>query len=233
MNPQDINRLNYNCFYIGSQLDTLVRSKMKSESFITPLKVTPKFYEDELSKKMKLLGQHGTYYPEEISPYNEEYNRQLGDQNLSIPNHQSQQIPPQQSSYHDAYRIPQPIPQQHHIPQQQHTPQQMPYQQTQRVQQEAPQQMPYQQNQRVPQEVHQQMPYQQSQQYLTNQREDYDMRPSQNLQIEKTNNIQCDNQNNISHIQKYQHQIQQPHNEQPYRSELPRNRYDFNYINKY
>lgn len=69
MNPTDVNRINYNCYYIGQNLDYLVRDKMKSESFITPLQVTPHYYEDEVSKKMKLLGNRGHYFPEDYPPY--------------------------------------------------------------------------------------------------------------------------------------------------------------------
>ena len=78
MNPSDVNRLNYNCHYIGQNLDYLVREKMKSESFITPLKVTPKYYEDEVTKKMKLLGNRGHYFPE----YYEQNRMQYTNDNL-------------------------------------------------------------------------------------------------------------------------------------------------------
>ena len=66
MNPSDVNRINHTCYYTGQNLDYLVRDKMRSESFITPLQVTPHYYEDEVSKKMKLLGNRGHYFPDEI-----------------------------------------------------------------------------------------------------------------------------------------------------------------------
>ena len=63
MNPRDVNRINYNNYYVGQNLDFLVRSKMRSESLSTPLKNTPPFYDDEVSSKMSLLGKRGYYDP--------------------------------------------------------------------------------------------------------------------------------------------------------------------------
>lgn len=63
MNPRDVNRINYNNYYVGQNLDFLVRSKMRSESLSTPLKNTPPFYDDEVSSKMSLLGKRGFYDP--------------------------------------------------------------------------------------------------------------------------------------------------------------------------
>ena len=63
MNPRDVNRINYNNYYVGQNLDFLVRSKMRSESLSTPLKNTPPFYDDEVTSKMSLLGKRGYYDP--------------------------------------------------------------------------------------------------------------------------------------------------------------------------
>ena len=63
MNPKEVNRINYNNYYVGQNLDFLVRSKMRSESLSTPLKNTPPFYDDEVSSKMSLLGKRGYYDP--------------------------------------------------------------------------------------------------------------------------------------------------------------------------
>ena len=106
MNPSDVNRLNYNCHYIGQNLDYLVREKMKSESFITPLKVTPKYYEDEVTKKMKLLGNRGHYFPE----YYEQNRMQYTNDNLP-PQYMDNRFPVPYS----------PPPQQRYIPTPQRT----------------------------------------------------------------------------------------------------------------
>ena len=63
MDPRDVNRINYNNYYVGQNLDFLVRSKMRSESLSTPLKNTPPFYDDQVSSKMSLLGKRGYYDP--------------------------------------------------------------------------------------------------------------------------------------------------------------------------
>jgi hypothetical protein len=63
MNPRDVNRINYNNYYVGQNLDFLVRSKMRSESLSTPLKNTPPFYDDQVTAKMSLLGKRGYYDP--------------------------------------------------------------------------------------------------------------------------------------------------------------------------
>ena len=69
MNPSEVNRLNYNCYYGGRNLDELIRQRMKSESVFTPLKVTPKYFTDDVSSKMKLLGNRGHYFPEIYDSY--------------------------------------------------------------------------------------------------------------------------------------------------------------------
>ena len=69
MDPRDVNRINYNNYYVGQNLDFLVRSKMRSESLSTPLKNTPSFYDDEVSSKMSLLGKRGFYNPGYIYEY--------------------------------------------------------------------------------------------------------------------------------------------------------------------
>lgn len=63
MDPKDVNRINYNNYYVGQNLDFLVRSKMRSESLSTPLKNTPAFYDDQVTSKMSLLGKRGFYDP--------------------------------------------------------------------------------------------------------------------------------------------------------------------------
>ena len=63
MDPRDVNRINYNNYYVGQNLDFLVRSKMRSESLSTPLKNTPAFYDDQVNTKMSLLGKRGYYDP--------------------------------------------------------------------------------------------------------------------------------------------------------------------------
>ena len=63
MNPGDVNRINYNNYFVGQNLDFLVRSKMRSESLSTPLKNTPAFYDDQVTSKMSLLGKRGFYDP--------------------------------------------------------------------------------------------------------------------------------------------------------------------------
>ena len=63
MDPRDVNRINYNNYYVGQNLDFLIRSKMRSESLSTPLTNTPVFYDDQVSSKMALLGKRGFYDP--------------------------------------------------------------------------------------------------------------------------------------------------------------------------
>ena len=63
MDPKDVNRINYNNYYVGQNLDFLIRSKMRSESLSTPLTNTPIFYDDQVSSKMALLGKRGFYDP--------------------------------------------------------------------------------------------------------------------------------------------------------------------------
>ena len=63
MNARDVNRINYNNYFVGQNLDFLVRSKMRSESLSSPLKNTPPFYDDQVSSKMSLLGKRGFYDP--------------------------------------------------------------------------------------------------------------------------------------------------------------------------
>ena len=60
MDPRDVNRINYNNYFVGQNLDFLVRSKMRSESLSTPLKNTPAFYDDQVTSKMTLLGKRGS-----------------------------------------------------------------------------------------------------------------------------------------------------------------------------
>lgn len=66
MDPRDVNRINYNNYYVGQNLDFLIRSKMRSESLSTPLTNTPVYYDDQVSSKMALLGTRGFYDPGNI-----------------------------------------------------------------------------------------------------------------------------------------------------------------------
>ena len=98
MNPNDVNKITYINYYTGQNLDELVRNKMRSESFITPLKNTPKYYDDNVSSQMALLGKRGYYYPEyfEGNPYfpqdpQNRYNYNKYDYNINYDS-----IPPQQ-----------------------------------------------------------------------------------------------------------------------------------------
>ena len=90
MNPRDVNRINYNNYYVGQNLDFLVRSKMRSESLSTPLKNTPPFYDDEVSSKMSLLGKRGYYDPGYIygfsNPNQEKENNQYEQANFKRNN---------------------------------------------------------------------------------------------------------------------------------------------------
>ena len=63
MDPRDVNRINFNNYYTGKNLDFLIRSKMRSESLSTPLSNTPVYYDDQVSSKMALLGKRGYYDP--------------------------------------------------------------------------------------------------------------------------------------------------------------------------
>ena len=98
MNPNDVNKITYINYYTGQNLDELVRNKMRSESFITPLKNTPKYYDDNVSSQMALLGKRGYFYPEyfEGNPYfpqdpQNRYNYNKYDYNINYDS-----IPPQQ-----------------------------------------------------------------------------------------------------------------------------------------
>ena len=86
MDPRDVNRINYNNYFVGQNLDFLVRSKMRSESLSTPLKNTPAFYDDQVTSKMTLLGKRGFYDPGYIygfpnSDPNQETNNPQGNRN--------------------------------------------------------------------------------------------------------------------------------------------------------
>ena len=80
MDPRDVNRINYNNYFVGQNLDFLVRSKMRSESLSTPLKNTPAFYDDQVTSKMSLLGKRGFYDPGYIYGFqNSEHNPNLNE----------------------------------------------------------------------------------------------------------------------------------------------------------
>lgn len=86
MDPRDVNRINYNNYFVGQNLDFLVRSKMRSESLSTPLKNTPAFYDDQVTSKMTLLGKRGFYDPGYIygfpnSDPNQDMNNPQGNRN--------------------------------------------------------------------------------------------------------------------------------------------------------
>ena len=74
MDPRDVNRINYNNYYAGQNLDFLIRSKMRSESLSTPLTNTPIYYDDQVSSKMALLGKRGFYDPGYIYGFSAERN---------------------------------------------------------------------------------------------------------------------------------------------------------------
>jgi len=94
MDPRDVNRINYNNYYVGQNLDFLIRSKMRSESLSTPLTNTPASYDGQVSSKMALLGKRGYYDPgyiygfdnqnERRDNYNNNPNRNNSPQNNDI-----------------------------------------------------------------------------------------------------------------------------------------------------
>ena len=79
MDPRDVNRINYNNYFVGQNLDFLVRSKMRSESLSTPLKNTPAFYDDQVTSKMSLLGKRGFYDPGYIYGFNNPEDHDIND----------------------------------------------------------------------------------------------------------------------------------------------------------
>lgn len=94
MDPRDVNKINYNNYCVGKNLDFLIRSKMRSESLSTPLTNTPVFYEDDqVSAKMKLLGKRTYYDPEYI--YGQERNKQIPEprQNPNLNQSPNRNIP--------------------------------------------------------------------------------------------------------------------------------------------
>jgi len=76
MDPRDVNRINYNNYYVGQNLDFLIRSKMRSESLSTPLTNTPMCYDDQVSSKMALLGKRGYYDPGYIYGFDQNEKRE-------------------------------------------------------------------------------------------------------------------------------------------------------------
>ena len=60
---EDVNRINYNTYFINQNLNTFIRKKMQSESLFTPLSNTPNCFEDGPAAKMKLLGNRGHQFP--------------------------------------------------------------------------------------------------------------------------------------------------------------------------
>ena len=92
MNPRDVNRINYNNYYVGQNLDFLVRSKMRSESLSTPLKNTPPFYDDQVTAKMSLLGKRGYYDPGYIYGFSDENDNSNRGQNQDIMQYEKERF---------------------------------------------------------------------------------------------------------------------------------------------
>ena len=88
MDLKDVNKINYNNYYVGQNLDFLIRSKMRSESLSTPLTNTPVYYDDQVSAKMALLGKRGFYDPGYIYSFENDY--QKNPQNNSYEINQKQ-----------------------------------------------------------------------------------------------------------------------------------------------
>ena len=88
MDLKDVNKINYNNYYVGQNLDFLIRSKMRSESLSTPLTNTPVYYDDQVSAKMALLGKRGFYDPGYIYGFENDY--QKNPQNNSYEINQQQ-----------------------------------------------------------------------------------------------------------------------------------------------
>lgn len=63
MDPRELNKINYNNYYVGQNLDFLIRNRMRAETLGTPLGNTPAFYDDQVNAKMSLLGKRGYYDP--------------------------------------------------------------------------------------------------------------------------------------------------------------------------
>ena len=89
MDLKDVNRINYNNYCVGKNLDFLVRSKMRSESLSTPLKNTPSFYDDQVSSKMSLLGKRGYYDPGYIYGFS-------NDEQANVENNRPEDFPKDQ-----------------------------------------------------------------------------------------------------------------------------------------
>ena len=98
MNPRDVNRINYNNYYVGQNLDFLVRSKMRSESLSTPLKNTPPFYDDQVTAKMSLLGKRGYYDPGYIYGFSEENDNANRGQNQDIMQYEKERFNPREEN---------------------------------------------------------------------------------------------------------------------------------------
>jgi hypothetical protein len=98
MNPRDVNRINYNNYYVGQNLDFLVRSKMRSESLSTPLKNTPPFYDDQVTAKMSLLGKRGYYDPGYIYGFSDENDNANRGQNQDIMQYEKERFNPREEN---------------------------------------------------------------------------------------------------------------------------------------
>ena len=83
MDPRDVNRINYNNYYVGQNLDFLIRSKMRSESLSTPLTNTPVYYDDQVSSKMALLGKRGYYDPGYIYGFDQQNKEKINNNSQS------------------------------------------------------------------------------------------------------------------------------------------------------
>ena len=86
MDPRDVNRINYNNYYVGQNLDFLIRSKMRSESLSTPLTNTPVSYDGQVSSKMALLGKRGYYDPGYIYGFDNQNEKRDNYNYNNIPN---------------------------------------------------------------------------------------------------------------------------------------------------
>lgn len=116
MNPQEVNRINYNTYFVDQNLNTYIRRKMQSESLLTPLNNTPNSYDDTPAAKMKLLGTRVYNYPmsdqdnyfnykNKLEPYEQRFNDiRYRQQNKILTKDEYLQ---QQNSYKKEEQIPQ------------------------------------------------------------------------------------------------------------------------------
>lgn len=94
MDPRELNKINYNNYYVGQNLDFLIRNRMRAETLGTPLGNTPAFYDDQVNAKMSLLGKRGYYDPGYI----------YGFQNVSQPPRQEDRPPAGKPTFPGDYK---------------------------------------------------------------------------------------------------------------------------------